>query len=205
MNVELKSYSFGMPWESAYGFSQAIQTGTTLYISGQLSHDMEARLSERATLTSRFERPSGIWTGSSDTTTRTRARLCRPSSTSRISGGTSTRSIVFTPNTSASTARPARFSGSSTSHCPTNSSRSRRLRTCRHQHRKDPLRQSRGVSHGKGRGGRLEGRTTRANGYSGDGLSSSMSLFTIVVKRKAASAISATPAAWCVARCRSRD
>lgn len=43
MTVALKSHSFGMPWESAYGFSQAIQAGTTLYISGQLSHDMEAR------------------------------------------------------------------------------------------------------------------------------------------------------------------
>jgi enamine deaminase RidA (YjgF/YER057c/UK114 family) len=32
-----------MPWEKAYGFSQAIRVGPTLYISGQLSHDMEAR------------------------------------------------------------------------------------------------------------------------------------------------------------------
>jgi enamine deaminase RidA (YjgF/YER057c/UK114 family) len=31
-----------MPWEPSYGFAQAIQVGSTLYISGQLSHDMEA-------------------------------------------------------------------------------------------------------------------------------------------------------------------
>ncbi|MFG3659756.1 Rid family hydrolase [Streptomyces sp. NPDC047706] len=28
-----------MPWESHFGFSQALQAGETLYISGQLSHD----------------------------------------------------------------------------------------------------------------------------------------------------------------------
>lgn len=43
MSVPLKSHDFGMPWEKAYGFSQAIRVGPTLYISGQLSHDMEAR------------------------------------------------------------------------------------------------------------------------------------------------------------------
>jgi enamine deaminase RidA (YjgF/YER057c/UK114 family) len=31
-----------MPWERSYGFAQAIQAGPSLYISGQLSHDMEA-------------------------------------------------------------------------------------------------------------------------------------------------------------------
>lgn len=34
-------FGFGMPWEDGYGFSQAIRTGNTLYISGQLSHDMD--------------------------------------------------------------------------------------------------------------------------------------------------------------------
>jgi 2-iminobutanoate/2-iminopropanoate deaminase len=43
MSVPFKSHAFGMPWEKAYGFSQAIRVGLTLYISGQLSHDMEAR------------------------------------------------------------------------------------------------------------------------------------------------------------------
>ncbi len=42
MQPALKSHSFGMPWEQSYGFAQAIQVGPTLYISGQLSHDMEA-------------------------------------------------------------------------------------------------------------------------------------------------------------------
>ena len=37
-----KSHSFGVPWESGYGYAQAVQAGSTVYISGQLSHDMEA-------------------------------------------------------------------------------------------------------------------------------------------------------------------
>lgn len=35
------TFGFGMPWEASYGFAQAIRAGSTLYISGQLSHDME--------------------------------------------------------------------------------------------------------------------------------------------------------------------
>ena len=42
MELARKSYSFGVPWENGYGFAQAIQVGPTVYISGQLSHDMEA-------------------------------------------------------------------------------------------------------------------------------------------------------------------
>jgi len=42
MDLALRSYSFGMPWEQRFGFTQAIQAGPTLYISGQLSHDMAA-------------------------------------------------------------------------------------------------------------------------------------------------------------------
>jgi 2-iminobutanoate/2-iminopropanoate deaminase len=42
MNNGLKPFSFGMPWEDTYGFAQALRNGSTLYISGQLSHDMEA-------------------------------------------------------------------------------------------------------------------------------------------------------------------
>ena len=41
MNLARKTHSFGMPWENGYGFTQAIQVGPTIYISGQLSHDME--------------------------------------------------------------------------------------------------------------------------------------------------------------------
>src|SRR6185436_3001627 len=40
--VALKSFSFGVPWEGGYGYAQAIQAGSTVYVSGQLSHDMEA-------------------------------------------------------------------------------------------------------------------------------------------------------------------
>ena len=42
MELTPQPYSFGMPWEQGYGFAQAIQAGSTLYISGQLSHDMQA-------------------------------------------------------------------------------------------------------------------------------------------------------------------
>jgi 2-iminobutanoate/2-iminopropanoate deaminase len=42
MDSPPRSYSFGLPWEQGYGFAQAIQVGPTLYISGQLSHDLEA-------------------------------------------------------------------------------------------------------------------------------------------------------------------
>lgn len=39
---QFQPFDFGMPWEKDYGFSQAIRSGNTLYISGQLSHDAEA-------------------------------------------------------------------------------------------------------------------------------------------------------------------
>ena len=42
MELARQSHSFGVPWENGYGFAQAIQVGPTVYISGQLSHDMEA-------------------------------------------------------------------------------------------------------------------------------------------------------------------
>ena len=42
MALPVRSHSFGMPWEAGYGFAQALQVGATLYISGQLSHDMQA-------------------------------------------------------------------------------------------------------------------------------------------------------------------
>lgn len=30
---------FGMPWESIYGYAQAVKAGNVIYVSGQLSHD----------------------------------------------------------------------------------------------------------------------------------------------------------------------
>jgi enamine deaminase RidA (YjgF/YER057c/UK114 family) len=35
---------FGVPWEDAYGYAQAIKVGDTIYVSGQLSHDDEGTL-----------------------------------------------------------------------------------------------------------------------------------------------------------------
>ena len=31
--------NLGMPWEEQYGYAQAVKTGDTVYVSGQLSHD----------------------------------------------------------------------------------------------------------------------------------------------------------------------
>ncbi|GAA1834202.1 RidA family protein [Actinomadura chokoriensis] len=41
MTVQAKKFGFGMPWESLYGYSQAVQAGDTVYVSGQLSHDQD--------------------------------------------------------------------------------------------------------------------------------------------------------------------
>ncbi|MFE7415124.1 RidA family protein [Streptomyces laurentii] len=41
MTVPTKEFSFGMPWEELYGYSQAMRVGETVYVSGQLSHDQE--------------------------------------------------------------------------------------------------------------------------------------------------------------------
>lgn len=41
MTVQTKTFGFGMPWESLYGYSQAMQVGDTVYVSGQLSHDQD--------------------------------------------------------------------------------------------------------------------------------------------------------------------
>lgn len=34
-------FGFGVPWEDAASYSQAVRAGNLLFISGQLSHDME--------------------------------------------------------------------------------------------------------------------------------------------------------------------
>src|SRR5262245_458016 len=34
-----KTENFGVPWEEAFGYVQAIQHGDTIYVSGQLSND----------------------------------------------------------------------------------------------------------------------------------------------------------------------
>ena len=37
--VEKKLFQHGVPWESAYGYHQAVQVGDTIFVSGQFSHD----------------------------------------------------------------------------------------------------------------------------------------------------------------------
>ncbi|MGE5765205.1 MAG: RidA family protein [Mycobacterium leprae] len=41
VTIPREAFGFGMPWEANYGFSQALRVGSTLHISGQLSHDMQ--------------------------------------------------------------------------------------------------------------------------------------------------------------------
>lgn len=36
--------SLGMPWEELAGYSQAVKTGDTIYLSGQVGHDDEANI-----------------------------------------------------------------------------------------------------------------------------------------------------------------
>ena len=41
---------FGVPWEEASGYAQAIKIGDTIYVSGQLSHDEKGNLIAPASL-----------------------------------------------------------------------------------------------------------------------------------------------------------
>jgi enamine deaminase RidA (YjgF/YER057c/UK114 family) len=41
---------FGVPWEDAYGYAQAIKIGNTIHVSGQLSHDEKGNLIAPASL-----------------------------------------------------------------------------------------------------------------------------------------------------------
>ncbi|MEU5562551.1 RidA family protein [Micromonospora musae] len=41
MTVQPQTFNFGVPWESLHGYSQALRAGDTVYVSGQLSHDMD--------------------------------------------------------------------------------------------------------------------------------------------------------------------
>ncbi|MFI8008141.1 RidA family protein [Streptomyces sp. NPDC086010] len=36
-----ETFGFGVPWESLFGYSQALRAGDTVYVSGQLSHDAD--------------------------------------------------------------------------------------------------------------------------------------------------------------------
>ncbi len=39
MGQPFETFGFGVPWEDAAGYSQAVKAGNLLFISGQLSHD----------------------------------------------------------------------------------------------------------------------------------------------------------------------
>ncbi|GGM25869.1 MULTISPECIES: RidA family protein [Micromonospora] len=40
------TFNHGVGWEAAYGYSQAIRVGDTVYVSGQLSHDDQGIVGE---------------------------------------------------------------------------------------------------------------------------------------------------------------
>ena len=39
MRLHKEVKTLGMPWESQYGYVQAVKVNDTIYVSGQLSHD----------------------------------------------------------------------------------------------------------------------------------------------------------------------
>lgn len=45
-----KTVSFGVPWESSYGYVQALRVNNTIFVSGQLSHTPEGELVAPASL-----------------------------------------------------------------------------------------------------------------------------------------------------------
>lgn len=40
-NIAKQTQGHGVPWEDDYGYAQAVKSGKTIYVSGQLSHDAE--------------------------------------------------------------------------------------------------------------------------------------------------------------------
>ena len=45
-SMEKETQSLGMPWETEYGYAQAVRAGNTVYLSGQLGHDDKGELAE---------------------------------------------------------------------------------------------------------------------------------------------------------------
>jgi 2-iminobutanoate/2-iminopropanoate deaminase len=43
-SINKETKSFGMPWETEYGYCQAVRDWGTIYISGQVSHDNNGRI-----------------------------------------------------------------------------------------------------------------------------------------------------------------
>lgn len=44
MAGEKRTSNLGVPWEDAYGYAQAVKVGNTIYLSGQLSHDLDGNM-----------------------------------------------------------------------------------------------------------------------------------------------------------------
>jgi enamine deaminase RidA (YjgF/YER057c/UK114 family) len=44
MSLSKETREMGMPWESSYGYAQAVKVGDTIYISGQLGHDSDGNI-----------------------------------------------------------------------------------------------------------------------------------------------------------------
>jgi enamine deaminase RidA (YjgF/YER057c/UK114 family) len=44
MTLDKEVRTFGMPWESQYGYVQAVKVDDTIYVSGQLSHDSQGNI-----------------------------------------------------------------------------------------------------------------------------------------------------------------
>ncbi|HEY0503418.1 MAG TPA: RidA family protein [Lysobacter sp.] len=44
MSIVKEVKGTGMPWESAYGYAQAVKVGDTIYLSGQLANDEQGNI-----------------------------------------------------------------------------------------------------------------------------------------------------------------
>lgn len=48
--ITKEAENLGVPWEEGYGYAQAVKVGDTIYLSGQLSHDLEGNMVAPAAL-----------------------------------------------------------------------------------------------------------------------------------------------------------
>lgn len=42
--IAKETVGFGMPWETEYGYAQAVKVGDTVYLSGQVGHDDKGKI-----------------------------------------------------------------------------------------------------------------------------------------------------------------
>jgi enamine deaminase RidA (YjgF/YER057c/UK114 family) len=59
LNAAKEAAYFGVAWEDAYGYAQAIKVGDTIFLSGQLSHDEKGNLIAPAAL-DKSGKPTGF-------------------------------------------------------------------------------------------------------------------------------------------------